>query len=97
VIRECKSCKIHPSKRKRENLELGVVWLFLNEGRNLNGNHGSLTNDKAQTDVIVHKHFHKFIYRSKSIQRIDKLFSKKDQNEINKAIESVREVPIPWR
>ena len=73
------------------------MWSFLNEGRNLNGAHDSLIDAKAQTDIIVDEHFHNFIDRSKSIRCIDELFSKKDQNKISKATESVREVHLPCR
>lgn len=53
VIKNYKSCSLHPSKSKLDSLELGVVFKFIT-GDNLNGAHDSLVDVKAQNTVITY-------------------------------------------
>ena len=103
VIREYK-CKLHPTKSKLECLELGTVWSYTkdpdkpsDQRRNLNGAHDSLVDAKAQTDIIIHKFFHTHIDKSKSIRLIEELFSARDQSEMKKKMEPLRNVHQPWK
>ena len=95
VIRNCKGCKLHPSKSKLDSLELGCVWKFV-KGQNLNGAHNSLVDVKAQTDVFVHKHFVPFINRGPSIQPIDAIFTATEQKAMKRDMEPTRPVHEPW-
>lgn len=52
VIKNYRSCSIHPSKSRLDSLELGVVYKFVT-GYNLNGAHDSSVDVKAQTMVIT--------------------------------------------
>ena len=48
VIKSYVGCQINPNKSKLKDLELGTVWKYLNDNRNLNGVHDSLVNVRAQ-------------------------------------------------
>ena len=75
VIRNYKGCKLNPCKSKLDSLELGIVWKYINAGRNLNGAHDSLVDAKAQTYVLVDKSFASFINQKASIQPVDLIFT----------------------
>jgi len=47
VITSFKSCPLNKSKSKLDGYDLGSVWKFVNDGRNLNGAHNSLVDVKA--------------------------------------------------
>lgn len=51
----------------------------------------------TQTDVIILAHFAPYIDQKKSIQSIDEIFSKTQQNEWKKKMEPEREVDSPWK
>ena len=53
VITSFKSCPLNKSKSKLDGYDLGSVWKFVNDGRNLNGAHNSLVDVKAQTDILI--------------------------------------------
>jgi hypothetical protein len=95
VINTYKSCPYHPTKSKLESLELGCVWKF-NTGNNLNGAHDSLVDAKAQTDIIIHKHFPNDIDRTKSIRLVTDIFSQAEQREMVTKMEPLRGVHKPW-
>ena len=97
VIREYKSCPINSKNSKLESYELGVVWSYLHNGDNFNGAHDSLADAKAQTDIVISDSFGmKFIDRTKSIRRIQDLFTKTEVSEMRKTMEPLREVHTPW-
>jgi hypothetical protein len=50
VISSFKSCPLNKSKSKLDRYDLGSVWKFVNDGRNLNGAHNSLVDVKATCD-----------------------------------------------
>jgi hypothetical protein len=95
VINSYKTCPYHPAKSKLESLELGCVWKY-NTGNNLNGAHDSLVDAKAQTDIIIHKHFQSFIDRTKSFRLVADIFSRAEQREMVKKMEPLRGVHDPW-
>jgi len=73
VISSFKSCPLNKSKSKLDGYDLGSVWKFVNDGRNLNGAHNSLVDVKAQTDILISRGFVPFInyvsrYESSCIQ-----------------------------
>lgn len=88
-------CPLHPKKSKLDSLSLGVVWKHI-KGANLNGAHNSLTDAKAQMDVLLSEQFIPFVNRTNTVQLIDDIFSKSQQAEYKKEMESVREVHKPW-
>jgi hypothetical protein len=96
VIEKYKSCAFNKAKSKIEAYELGVVWKYANNGKNLSGAHTSLIDVKAQTDIFVHCLFVPFIDRSFSIRPIDEIFSKTLQNEWKKDLEPIRPAHAPW-
>ncbi len=61
VITSFKSCPLNKSNSKLDGYDLGSVWKFVNNGRNLNGAHNSLINVKAQTDIPISQGFVPFI------------------------------------
>ena len=95
VISSYKMCQLHPTKSKLPSLSLGVVWKHLN-GANLNGAHDSLVDVKAQSDIITHGDFVPYIDRTQSIQEITDIFTKTQESEWKKKMESVRQVHEPW-
>ena len=95
TIQSYKSCPLHPSKSKLESLELGCVWKHI-KGSNLNGAYDSLVDVKAQTDVVIHSSFHKFIDRAQSIRLVADIFSKNEQSKMAKRLEPSRPVHEPW-
>ena len=60
--------------------------------KNLDGAHNSAINAQAQIDIVFNSIFINFIDRTKSIWTIDKIFSKKSQNEMKKKVEPERNV-----
>ena len=54
VIKYYKGCKLKPAKIQMDSFQLGSVWKLINSGRNLKGDHDSLVDAKAQTDVLLH-------------------------------------------
>ena len=97
VIKKFTGCRIHPSKSKIENLELGVVWKHLNDGRNLNGAHDSMVDARAQTDIVIHNHFVPYINRTHSIQPMAKMFGARNVLDWKKKMEPAREIHAPWK
>ena len=97
IMGKFKSCHLNKSKSKLDSYELGVVWKHIHSGTNLNGAHDSLIDTKAQTDILIHQHFVPFINQSFSVQTIDDIFSKTQQNEWRKEMEPAREVHNPWQ
>ena len=97
VISKMKTCKLHQEKSKLDSLSLGVVWKYINDGKNLNGAHDSLVDVKAQTDILVHPFFVPFIDRSASIKLISEIFTKTQQNHMRKNMEPTRPVHRPWQ
>ena len=97
VIRKYKSCSLHTSKSKLDSYSLGVVWKHIDpEKKNLEGAHDSLVDVKAQTDVVLHKDFVKFINRKESIRTMDVMLSKREQSDLKKEMEPLRPVHEPW-
>ena len=78
VIREFKSCKLHPNTFKLERLYLPSVWEYIKKKR-LEGDHNSLVDATAQTDIVFHPQFITFIVKTKSIRFITEFFSRKDK------------------
>ena len=74
MIRNYKGDGLHPSKSKVESLELGVVWSFIHK-RNLNGQHDSLFDVRAQSDILLHKQFVKYIDTTFAIQDVLDIFT----------------------
>ena len=68
---------------KIESYELGVVWSFINKC-NLNGAHDSLVDVKAQTDIVIHPEFLKYINKTKTYRTIEYIFSASEQSELRK-------------
>ena len=95
VIKNYRSCSLHPSKSKLDSLELGVVYKYIT-GDNLNGAHDSLVDVKAQTIVITSCRFMPHIDKTKSIRLIDEMFSKAETRDMLKGMESLRPVHEPW-
>ena len=95
IIREYRGCMYHKSKSKLESLELGCVWKFMT-GNNLNGAHDSLVDVKAQTDIVISKHFVNYLDKSKSVRLIENIFSKSVQSAMAKKLEPTRPVHEPW-
>lgn len=89
VIQNYKSCPLNPTKSKLESLELGVVWKYIKKA-NLNGAHDSLVDAKAQTDIVTHKSFVKFIDKKQSIRLIEDIFSKTERARMAKRLEPTR-------
>ena len=48
-----KSCQLHPSKSKRDSLELGYMWKYITRNI-LNGTYDSFVDAKAQTEIVGH-------------------------------------------
>ena len=81
VITSYNDCPLNHLQSHLDSYELGVLWSYIHNGRNLNGAHGSLVDVEAQTDIIISDLFSWYINRKKSIQHIVKIFSKTQQNE----------------
>ena len=96
VIKHYTTCKLNMKHSKLEAYEVGSVWKHIT-GQNLNGAHDSLIDTKAQTDIIIHPHFALFINRTFTVQTIDEMFSKTQQNEWKKELEPNRPVHKPWK
>jgi len=77
VIREYKSCKLHPYASKLESLSLPSVWAYINKKRRLEGAHNSQVDAAAQTDIVLHPQFINFIDKTKSIRFITDIFQEK--------------------
>lgn len=97
VVSGYNSCKINQRHSHIDGYSLGVVWTYLNEEkRNLNGQHDSLVDARAQTDIIVNQYFVPFIDRTQSVQTIHDIFTRTQQNEWKKKLEPLRGVHWPW-
>jgi len=94
VIREYKSCKLHPNTSKLESLSLPSVWEYVKKG--IRGAHNSLVDAQAQTHNVIHPLFIYFIDKTKSIRFIAEIFSRKRQKDLQKSMEPEREVHQPW-
>lgn len=88
VIMHYKGCKLN----KAENLELGVVWSYIKKA-NLNNAHNSLVEVKAQTDIVTHPDFLKYIDKAETYRTI---FLVSDQKAMKKRLETSRPVHKPW-
>ena len=97
VITANDKCELHTDRSKLDSYELGVLWSFIHNGKNLDNLHDSLVDAEAQTDVIISKQFAPFIDRNNSIVPITQIFSKTQQNEWKKKMEPEREVHAPWK
>ena len=95
VIREYKGCKLNKKHSKIESYELGVVWSFIKKC-NLNGAHDSLVDVKAQTDIVIHPEFLKYINKTKTYRTIENIFSASEQSKLRKKLESSRDIHKPW-
>ena len=78
VIREYKSCKLHPNTFELEGLSLLSVWEYIKKER-LEGAHNSVVDATAQTDIVAHPEFITFINKTKSIRFITDFFREKDK------------------
>eukprot|EP00956_Cyclotella_meneghiniana_P022924 scaffold43919_cov42-Cyclotella_meneghiniana.AAC.1 len=97
VITSYPDCPLNHLQSHLDSYELGVLWSYIHNGRNLNGAHDSLVDAEAQTDIIMSEHFASYIDRKKSIQPVADIFSKTQQNEWKKKMEPEREVHSPWK
>jgi hypothetical protein len=86
VTTSFKSCPLNKSKSKLDGYDLGSVWKFVNDGRNLNGAHNSLVDVKAQTDILISRGFVPFINPSASVQNVDAIFSATQQKDWRKEL-----------
>ena len=96
VITSYNDCPFNHRQSRLDSYELGVLWSYIHDGRNLNGAHDSLVDAEAQTDIITSEYFARYIDRKKSIQHVTEIFSKTQQNEWRKKMEPEREVHHPW-
>jgi hypothetical protein len=71
------------------------MWKFISNA-NLNGAHDSLLDTKAQTYIIVHKHFVPFIDCMHTVQPIDGILSSTQQNKWKKMMELEQPVHHLW-
>ena len=90
MIRYYKSCKLN----KAESSELRVVWSHI-KNANLNNEHDSLVDVMAQTDIITHPEFLKYIDKKQTYRTIRNIFSASDQSVMKKKIEASRPVHKP--
>ena len=97
VITTNPACGLHQSQSKLNSYELGVLWSYIHNGRNLDNMHDSLVDAVVQTDVVISKQFAPFIDRNNSIVSITQIFSNAQQNEWKKKMEPEREVHRPWK
>ena len=67
VIQSNDNGGLHPSNSKIDSLELGVVWHYI-MGKNLNEKHDSLADMKAQSGIILHADFVRYINTNKSVE-----------------------------
>ena len=95
VIKKYTKGGIHPSVSKIESLELGVVWSFISK-RNFNGKHNSIEDVRAQTDVITHEQFVRYIDTSFAVQDVLEIFTATQRKAFQKGMESIRPVHSPW-
>ncbi len=97
VITAHPACGLHQSQSKLDSYELGMLWSYIHNGRNLDNMHDSLVDAVAQTDVVISKQFAPFIDRNNSIVSITQIFSNTQQNEWKKKMEPECEVHLPWK
>ena len=95
VIKKYTGGGLHPSKSKIESLELGVVWSYISK-RNFNGQHNSLEDIRAQTDIIIHDQFVRYIDTSFAVQNVTDIFTATQRKSFQKGMESIRPVHSPW-
>ena len=95
IIREYPSFKINPAKSSLQSLRLGMVWAFLNKGSTLANAHDSLTNVRAQSNVLFHLHLQTFIDCKKFVVPITNVFGKNQLNELMKERKSKLPVQEP--
>ena len=95
VIKKYKEGGLHPSNSKIESLELGVVWTFISK-RNFNKKHNSLEDVRAQTDVITHDQFVRYIDTGFAVQDVLDIFTATQRRSFLKGMESIRPVHEPW-
>ena len=95
VIQKYTKGGLHPNVSKIDSLELGVVWHYIMK-KNFNAKHDSLEDAKAQTDIILHPEFVRYIDTSFGVQDIEDIFTKTQRKEFEKSMESVRPVHQPW-
>ena len=97
VITSYPACLLNHRQSKLDSYELGVLWSYVNNGRNIDNLHDSLVDAMVQTNVIISEEFAPFIDRTKLIQPINEIFSKTQQSEWRKKMEPEREVHSPWK
>jgi len=61
VVKYYTGYKLNSNRSKLDSYALGAIWLYINNGENLNGAHDSLVDAKAKSDVILHPHFVPYI------------------------------------
>ena len=94
MIKKYKDGGLHPSKSKIESLELDVVWSFISK-RNFNTQHNSLKDVRAQTDVITHDQFVRYIDTGFAAQNVLDIFTATQRKSFLKGMESIRPVHEP--
>ena len=52
---------MNKNKSNLDSYNIGVIWRYINDGDNLNGEHDSMVDTKSQTDIIITKIFILFI------------------------------------
>ena len=86
--------------KKKPNLDsydLGVIWKYITDGRNLNRAHESIVDTNSQNNTVINKIFTPSINHISSVRLIYGIFSKKKQNKWRKDMNPIREVHATWK
>ena len=95
VIKHYKGCLFNKGKSGLASYALGEVYEYATE-KTLDGAHNSLEDAKAQKVIFLDQRFQTYFNKKVSIQSMDEVISKKQENELRTENEQYRNVPDGW-
>jgi len=78
VITAYTGCKLNCKHSKLVGYGMESVWCYAMQQLSLPNAHNSLVDCRAQMDIVLHKHFHSYLNKKKSIANFDDIWLAKN-------------------
>jgi len=96
VISAYTGCKLNCKHSKLDGYGMESVWCYAMQQLSLPNAHNSLADCRAQMDIVLHKHFHSYLNKKKSIAKFDDIWLAKKRKHSEISSEATRKVPPGW-
>jgi len=96
VITAYTGCKFNSKHSKLVGYGMESVWCYAIQQLSLPDAHNSQTDCSAQMDIVLHKYFHSYLNKKKSVAKFDDIWLAKKRKHAEISSEATCKVPPGW-